>query len=88
MRLKAMIAMGLTLALVGCGSLGRLESRAGRAPETLRDYDRVIVADFAANDTRPAKDEAERAERAANIEAGRKAFGHAGRGDPRHRRLR
>ena len=74
MRLKGLIALGLTLALVGCGSLGRLETRAGGPPASIRDYDRVIVADFAANDTRPAKDDAERAERAARMEIGRKAF--------------
>jgi len=74
MRLNGIIGLGLMLALVGCGSLGRLETKAGAPPATLRDYDRVIVADFAANDTRPAKDDAERAERAAQIEAGSKAF--------------
>ena len=74
MRPKVWIALGLALALTGCGSLGRLETKAGRAPESIRDYDRVIVADFAANDTRPAKDAAEAAERATRIEAGRQAF--------------
>ena len=74
MRLSGSIGLCLVLALAGCGSLGRLETKAGKPPEHIRDYDRVIVADFAANDTRPAKDEAEQAERAEEIEAGRKAF--------------
>ena len=74
MRLNLLIAVGLSLALGGCGSLGRLETKAGKPPQTIGDYDRVIVADFVANDTRPAKDDAERAERAQRIEAGRKAF--------------
>ncbi|PZO07275.1 MAG: hypothetical protein DCF27_11225 [Lysobacteraceae bacterium] len=74
MRLNVLIALGLTMLLVGCGSLGRLETKAGGPPGAIRDYDRVIVADFAANDTRPAKDDAEQAERAAQIELGRKAF--------------
>ena len=74
MRLNGLIGLGLMLTLAGCGSLGRLETKAGAPPGTIRDYDRVMVADFAANDTRPAKDDAERAERAAQIEVGRKAF--------------
>jgi hypothetical protein len=64
----------LTLVLAGCGSLGHLETKAGTPPAYIRDYDRVIVADFAANDMRPAKDDAERAERATQIDAGRRAF--------------
>ncbi len=74
MRLSGLIGLGLMLTLVGCGSLGRLETKAGAPPGHIRDYDRVVVADFAVNDTRPAKDDAERAERAAQIEVGRKAF--------------
>lgn len=74
MSLKGWIALGMTLGLAGCGSLGRMETKAGGEPQRVRDYDRVIVADFAANDLRPAKDDAEREERAARIEAGRKAF--------------
>jgi len=74
MRLNGLIGLGLMLTLAGCGSLGRLETKAGAPPGAIRDYDRVMVADFAANDTRPAKDDAERAERAAQIEVGRKAF--------------
>ena len=74
MRLNGLIGLTAALLLVGCGSLGRLQTKASAEPQQIRDYDRVIVADFAANDTRPAKDEAERAERAAQIEAGRRAF--------------
>lgn len=74
MRLSGVIGLSLMLMLVGCGSLGRLETKAGAPPGHIRDYDRVIVADFAANDARPAKDAAERAERALQIEAGREAF--------------
>ncbi|MFY2764507.1 DUF4410 domain-containing protein [Arenimonas sp. MALMAid1274] len=70
-RLLVLIALSL---LVGCGSLGRLESRSPAREAQIRDYDRVIVADFIPNDSRPAKDEAQRAERAAEIEAGAKAF--------------
>ena len=74
MRPNQWMGLILMLLLTGCGSLGHLETKAGKPPGHIRDYDRVIVADFAANDTRPAKDEAERAERAAQIEAGRRAF--------------
>ena len=74
MRLNGLIGLTAALLLVGCGSLGRLQTKASAEPQQIRDYDRVIVADFAANDTRPAKDEAEQAERDAQIEAGRKAF--------------
>ena len=62
-----------TLVLSGCGTLGKLDAPAA-AKRSIADYDRVIVADFAVNDTRPAKDAAQAAERAANIEAGRHAF--------------
>ncbi len=74
MRLNRLVGTLALLMVVGCGSLGRLQTKASSEPEHIRDYDRVIVADFAANDTRPAKDEAERAERAAQIEEGRRAF--------------
>lgn len=74
--LPASLLVLLAAAVAGCGTLGKLEPT-DAAPRTIADYDRVIVADFAVNDTRPAKDEAEAAERAANIEAGRKAFSAA-----------
>ena len=74
MRTLGSVGLCLVLGLAGCGSLGRLETKAGAPPEHIRDYDRVSVADFAANDTRPAKDDAERDERAGQIDAGRKAF--------------
>lgn len=73
---SASLLLVATLAATGCGTLGKLQT-ADAAPRTIADYDRVIVADFAVNDTRPAKDEAQAAERAANIEAGRKAFSAA-----------
>ena len=57
----------------GCGTLGRLDTPA-EAPRPIAAYDRVIVADFAANDRRPAKDADDAARRAAAIEAGRRAF--------------
>ena len=64
------------LVATGYGTLGKLE-KTGAGPRTIADYDRVIVADFGVNDTRPAKDAEQAAERAANIEAGRKAFSAA-----------
>ncbi len=63
----------LLLAASGCGTLGRLDAPAEREAQ-IADYDRVIVADFAANDGREAKDAGQAAERAAAIEAGRRAF--------------
>ena len=57
----------------GCGTLGRLDTQA-EAPRPIAAYDRVIVADFAANDRRPAKDADDAARRAEAIEAGRRAF--------------
>lgn len=70
-RILALIALSL---LVGCGSLGRLEGKTPAREAQIRDYDRVIVADFMVNETREAKDEAQRTERAAEAEAGAKAF--------------
>lgn len=61
-----------TLFASGCGTLGHLDTR--EAEISIADFDRVIVADFAVNDTREAKDAEQAAQRAANIEAGRKAF--------------
>ena len=61
-----------TLFASGCGTLGHLDTK--EAEISIADFDRVIVADFVVNDTRPAKDAAQAAERAANIEAGREAF--------------
>jgi hypothetical protein len=78
-KMRIALTVVLTIAMLaasGCGTLGKLET-ADAAPRTIADYDRVIVADFAVNDTRPAKDEAQAAERAANIEAGRHAFAAA-----------
>jgi hypothetical protein len=63
-----------TLVLAGCGTLGKLDTPAAASQRSIADYDRVIVADFAVNDTRPAKDAEQAAERAVNIEAGRRAF--------------
>ena len=73
MRIATAFLLLATVAVSGCGTLGRLDTPAA-AKRSIADYDRVIVADFAANDTRPAKDAAEAAERAAAIEAGRRAF--------------
>lgn len=70
-RVLALIVFGL---LSGCGTLGHLESKTPAREAQIRDYDRVIVADFMVNDTREAKDDAQRAERAANVAAGAKAF--------------
>jgi hypothetical protein len=58
----------------GCGTLGHLDTKQADSGPKIADFDRVIVADFAVNDTRPAKDAAQATERAANIEAGREAF--------------
>lgn len=77
MRLSRLLAPPLLLVLAACGSLGRLESRTAADRAQVRDFDRVIVADFIPNDTRQPKDEAQRAERAAEIEAGSKAFSAA-----------
>jgi hypothetical protein len=74
--MRTMLLVAAVLLLSGCGTLGKLEATDAGA-RTIADYDRVIVADFAVNDTRPAKDDAQAAERAANIEAGRKAFAAA-----------
>src|SRR5688572_9542161 len=68
--------VAVMLVATGCGTLGKLETKQGTA-RTIADFDRVIVADFAVNDTRPAKDQAEADERAANLEAGREAFAAA-----------
>lgn len=64
----------LMLALAACGSIGRLEGKSAGEKAQIRDYDRVYVADFVANDARPAKDDKQRDERAANIEKARKLF--------------
>ena len=63
----------VALLACGCGTLGRLDTPA-ETPRPIAAYDRVIVADFAANDRRPAKDADDAARRAAAIEAGRRAF--------------
>lgn len=70
---RGLIAL-LSLSLGACGSLGHLEGKTTAKKAEIRDYDTVYVADFTANDTRPAKDEKETAERAAEIEKGRIAF--------------
>jgi len=62
------------LVLSGCGSMGTLEGKTSGGKAHIRDFDRVYVADFVANDTRPAKDDEERAKRAANIERARLLF--------------
>lgn len=72
--MRAIILGMVVLMAAGCGTLGRLDTRQAAAGPEIKDFDRVIVAEFVVNDTRPAKDAAQAAERAANIEAGRKAF--------------
>lgn len=66
--------VALVLLASGCGTLGRLDTKQADTGPKIADFDRVIVADFAVNDTRKAKDAEQAAERAANIEAGRQAF--------------
>jgi hypothetical protein len=71
--MRMIVLMGAVLMAAGCGTLGRLDTKEGAA-RSIADYDRVIVADFAANDRREAKTPEQAAERAAAIEEGRKAF--------------
>jgi hypothetical protein len=71
--MRTMALAAAVLLLGGCGTLGRLDTPAATQRD-IADYDRVIVADFAANDTRPAKDDAQAYARAAAIEVGRRAF--------------
>lgn len=70
---RGLIAL-LSLTLGACGTLGHLEGKTTAKKAEIRDYDSVYVADFTANDTRPAKDDKQAAERAAEIEKGRIAF--------------
>lgn len=72
--LKTVVLVAGVLMATGCGSLGKLETRSAGPGPSIAAYDRVIVADFAANDTREAKTPEQAAERAAAIEEGRKAF--------------
>lgn len=75
MTLISRIVLAATLLLLAaCGSLGHLEGKTTAKKAEIRDYDTVYVADFSANDTRPAKDDKESAQRAAEIEKGRLAF--------------
>lgn len=71
--MRTIVLMAAVLMATGCGTLGHLDTPTA-AKRSIADYDRVIVADFAVNDVRPAKDAAQAAERAENIEAGRRAF--------------
>ena len=71
--MRMIVLVGAVLMATGCGTLGRLDTKAGTG-RSIADYDRVIVADFAANDAREAKNPEQAAERAAAIEEGRKAF--------------
>jgi predicted small lipoprotein YifL len=64
----------VSVSLAACGSLGHLEGKTSAKKAEIRDYGRVVVVDFTANDTRPAKDDKEKTERAAEIEQGRIAF--------------
>jgi len=73
MLFRSILAIGV-LVLSGCGSVGTLEGKSAREKAQIRDYDRVFVADFVANDSRPAKDEEERAKRATNIDKARLLF--------------
>jgi hypothetical protein len=72
--MRMIVLVGAVLMAAGCGTLGRLDTREGAAGRSIADYDRVIVADFAANDRREARSPEQAAERAAAIEAARKAF--------------
>jgi hypothetical protein len=74
MAMRMIVLVGTVLMAAGCGTLGRLDAKPGGAGRSIADYDRVIVADFAANDIREAKTPEQAAERAAAIEAGRRAF--------------
>jgi hypothetical protein len=62
-----------SLLLAGCGTLGKLDASAAKKRE-IADFDRVVIGEFRANDTRKAKDAEQAAERAREIEAGRRAF--------------
>jgi hypothetical protein len=63
----------LSLLLGGCGTLGKLDASAERKRE-IADFQRVVIGDFTANDQREPKNAEQAAERAAEIEVGRKAF--------------
>jgi hypothetical protein len=68
------VLLGLcAMLLIGCGSLGRLDADAMQRREIAR-YDRVVVGEFAANDTRRTRGPAHAQRRAAQVEAGRIAF--------------
>lgn len=76
-RLLRLAAVASVVALAACGSVGKLKSETPEARRQIADYDQVVVLDLAANDSRPAKDEAEKATRAANIAKGRVEFSDA-----------
>jgi hypothetical protein len=67
------LVLTLALLLGGCGTLGKLDASSERK-RAIADYDRVVVGEFIANDDRKARDEAQAAKRAEQIEVGRKAF--------------
>ena len=72
-----LLATLLCGAIAACGSTGSLKSDSPEAKRKIADYDQVVVLDLAANDSRPAKDEKEKAERAKNIAEGRVMFAEA-----------
>lgn len=77
MRLLRFAAASCVLALAACGSTGSLKSESPEALRKIADYDQVVVLDLAANDLRPAKDDADKAARAENIAEGRIMFSDA-----------
>lgn len=77
MRLLRFAVASCVLALAACGSTGSLKSESPEALRKIADYDQVVVLDLAANDLRPAKDDADKAAREENIAKGRVMFSDA-----------
>lgn len=77
MRLLRFAAVSCVLAVAACGTTGSLKSESPEALRKIADYDQVVVLDLAANDLRPAKDDADKAAREENIAKGRIMFSDA-----------
>ena len=77
MRLLRIAAASCVLAVAACGTTGSLKSESPEALRKIADYDQVVVLDLAANDLRPAKDDADKAAREENIAKGRVMFSDA-----------
>jgi hypothetical protein len=78
--MKVIVRITLALiaaALAACGSTGQLAPKSAQQADQIRSFNQVVVLDFHANDTRPAKDDEEKTEREKSLNQGRALFADA-----------